>query len=137
MSGLSGWNDPPKQTADADAAEHILKVAGAAPEGVIVASFTAAMDLARSILDRMPNQRQKVEDTDRRIDGLFDRLANHKIQSQRMVFAQLFQVAQALNSKSYMEAQAMILKMMTSNYADETQWILGAKRLVELLMLLG
>ena len=51
MSGLSGWNDPPKQTADADAAEHILKVAGAAPEGVIVASFTAAMDLARSILD--------------------------------------------------------------------------------------
>ncbi|KAH6573142.1 hypothetical protein BASA62_003091 [Batrachochytrium salamandrivorans] len=134
---MSGWNDPPKLTADADAAEKILAAAGGSPEGVIVASFTAAMDLARGLLDRMPNQRQKVEDTDRRIDGLFDRLASQQIQPQRTVLAQLLQLAQALDKKEYTAAQTTVMKMMTSNYANETSWILGAKRLVELLMMLG
>ncbi|KAJ1336238.1 hypothetical protein BSLG_007466 [Batrachochytrium salamandrivorans] len=137
VAGMSGWNDPPKLTADADAAEKILAAAGGSPEGVIVASFTAAMDLARGLLDRMPNQRQKVEDTDRRIDGLFDRLASQQIQPQRTVLAQLLQLAQALDKKEYTAAQTTVMKMMTSNYANETSWILGAKRLVELLMMLG
>ncbi|KAL2911215.1 hypothetical protein HK105_209323 [Polyrhizophydium stewartii] len=133
VTGMSGWNDPPKAMgADAAEAEKAL-AAVQAPEGVIVAAFTTAVDQAKALVERMPAQRAKIEDTDRRIEGLFDRLANHKLE--RVVLGQTLLVAQALDAKQYAQAQAIVMKMMKANYANETAWILGAKRLTELLLL--
>eukprot|EP00842_Homolaphlyctis_polyrhiza_P005641 jgi/Hompol1/6078/HPOL_002210-RA len=114
----------------AQAADRILS-AVASPEGIIVAAFTVAVDTIKTLVERQPALRQKIQDTERRIEDMFDRLAGHKID--RVVLAKLVQLAQALDAKDLASAQSMVMKMMTSNHADETAWILGAKRLVEML----
>ncbi|KAI8920456.1 hypothetical protein BC831DRAFT_479532 [Entophlyctis helioformis] len=131
VSGLSGWNDPPKLKAPGGIDVDKILSSVESPEGVIVAAFTEAIDSVKGIVAHQPAQRQKVEDTERRIDGLFDRLASHKID--RVVLAQLLEVAQDLNNRDFANGQARVLKMMTSNYSNETAWLLGAKRLIELL----
>ena len=42
-----------------------------------------------------------------------------------------FNFSLALNAKDFISANTIVMKFMTANLTNETRWIIGAKRLVE------
>ncbi|KAJ3297995.1 hypothetical protein HK104_011290 [Borealophlyctis nickersoniae] len=98
------------------------------PEGIIVAALTTALDAVKAGVDA--SQRRMVEDTDKRLESLFERLAAKQLQPP--VLAQLLTLANALNARDFPTANATVMSLMTTSFDQEGKWLLGVKRLVEL-----
>lgn len=81
-----------------------------------------------------------VDDTDRRMESLFDRLGNKLISSS--VLAPTFKIIKgkiismidslALESRDFVNAKQSVTNLMTIIPEDDTKWIVGLKRLIEL-----
>ncbi|RKO91784.1 hypothetical protein BDK51DRAFT_32073 [Blyttiomyces helicus] len=140
--GLNGWNDPPSLLSAAgkrkggSPAPGVVGIADASgvlkgvenPVNLIVGAFTTALGAVKAGVD--PSQRRMVEDTDKRIDNLFERLAGDQVGE--VVLAQLVVLSNALNAKDFATANGCIMTLMTSSFDHEGKWMVGAKRLVEM-----
>ena len=92
VSGLSGWNDPPPKSDSVDA--NLDKILGSvnSPQGIIIASLSNALDGARQAFASNPQMKPRIQDIEKRMDGLFDRLASPDIN--KSALAHLLKVAQ-------------------------------------------
>jgi hypothetical protein len=71
-----------------------------------------------------------MQDTEKRLDDLFDKLATDKIE--RPILAQLIHLSNALKAKDLNTATRISVEFMTTIFAKEGKWVVGLKRLVEL-----
>lgn len=75
-------------------------------------------------------QRRVVEDSAKRMQSLFQQLANQELSS--TVIEQLNNMCGLINKKDLDGAQQLVMPMMTSHFGEVGQWILAVKRLVEI-----
>ena len=71
-----------------------------------------------------------MQDTEKRLDDLFDKLATDKIE--RPILAHLIHLSNALKAKDLNTATRISVEFMTTIFAQEGKWVVGLKRLVEL-----
>jgi hypothetical protein len=71
-----------------------------------------------------------IDDTEKRMDELFDKLASNQISSS--ILAKLIHLCNALKANDVQSATRMSLDLMTTSFEKEGKWVLGLKRLVEL-----
>ncbi|KAJ3044138.1 hypothetical protein HDV00_003242 [Rhizophlyctis rosea] len=98
------------------------------PAGFIVAGLTAILDHVKSSVDA--SQQRMVDDTEKRLDNLFERLASEQVQ--RVVLAKLVTLVRSLNARDFMTCNAVAQDLMTTSFDQEGKWVVGLKRLVEL-----
>ncbi|KAI8845507.1 hypothetical protein BC829DRAFT_491647 [Chytridium lagenaria] len=112
VRGIHGWNDPPNL--------------------IGVVTMVTAMTVIKQAAVVDPSQRRVVEDTDKRLEELLERLGTQSVAGP--VMAQLTKVAQAINSRDVpgASAAAVQLSLLATAHSAESRWILGVKRLVEL-----
>ena len=77
-----------------------------------------------------PNTRRMVDDTQNRLNSLFDSLNAQAVQSQA-VLNNLRKVAAALSGRDHAEAMRLAVDIMGSGEAD-MRWALGLKQLIRL-----
>lgn len=71
-----------------------------------------------------------VQDTDKRLDELFDKLASGKIS--RPLLARLMHLSNALNQRAHPASSQLTLQLMTDFMNTEGKWVVGLKRLAEM-----
>jgi hypothetical protein len=85
-------------------------------------------------------QSKMCDETEKRLEYLYDRLAMDNVPP--IVLATLVQITQGtrhltnnvdIQSRNYARAMSAVMSLMTSNYENETKWIVGLKRLVDYL----
>ncbi|KAJ3332841.1 hypothetical protein HDU76_012905 [Blyttiomyces sp. JEL0837] len=155
VKGLHGWNDPPpiegSSGVSGGSRKHGHGHGHSAPSGGggsqvdvpaviksvenptshILVAMTSAMELVKGSVTNASQQRI-VDDTDKRLEELMERLGEEKIPD--ILVAQLILLSNALNSKNGREASnvSMQLTLMSTNHPEDSHWIVGSKRLVEL-----
>ncbi|TPX65974.1 hypothetical protein SpCBS45565_g04772 [Spizellomyces sp. 'palustris'] len=159
VSGLNGWNDLPTHMVTGIAVRKkgqsgsgtTSGTASPAPlaslddpssvlndvvnsKGLIVGAFTTAMDRVKSGAAEA-SQRRMIEDTDKRLENLYERLSADQVPNH--VLASAVQLATALNNKDYTTCHSIVMALMTTSFDQEGKWVLGAKRLVELCQRVG
>ena len=72
-----------------------------------------------------------IQDTDKRLEFLFDRLSAQQVPDD--VLAPLVVISQAIQAGDYGTSQKTVMELVTSNHPEETKWVVGLKRLVEFL----
>ncbi len=71
-----------------------------------------------------------VQDTEKRLDELFDKLASGTIS--RPLLARLLHLSNALNQRVHPAAMQLSLQLMTDYMNTEGKWVVGLKRLTEM-----
>ncbi|KAJ3025500.1 UNVERIFIED_CONTAM: hypothetical protein HDU68_007080 [Siphonaria sp. JEL0065] len=141
VKDLHGWNDPPsligssKKKANAggggiDTAQVLKTVEN--PIAHILVALTTAMDQVKQRVITDPIQRKVLEDTDKRLEELLERLGTQSVPD--VIMAHLVILSNAFNAKDIPSATktTMTLTLMSTEHHDEAHWIVGAKRLVEM-----
>ncbi|KAJ3099375.1 hypothetical protein HDU97_003248 [Phlyctochytrium planicorne] len=138
VKGIHGWNDPPnligvkskKSGAPQDAAP--APSAADIDAGLIGSAMVTAMTVIKQAAAADPSQRKIVDDTDRRLEELLERLGEKSIPFP--VMAQLAKVSEAINARDIPGASnaSVQLTLLSSAHSSEARWILGVKRLIEL-----
>ncbi|KAJ3056227.1 hypothetical protein HK097_007710 [Rhizophlyctis rosea] len=98
------------------------------PAGFIVAGLSTILDTVKSSAD--PSQQRMVDDTEKRLDNLFERLASEKVD--RVVLAKLVTLVRSLNARDFGTSNAVAQDLMTTSFDVEGKWVVGLKRLAEL-----
>ncbi|TPX67623.1 hypothetical protein CcCBS67573_g07444 [Chytriomyces confervae] len=144
VKGLHGWNDPPsligsssrKQNAKGGASadvnvDEVLKSVEN-PVAHVLVGLTTAMDFVKQKVITDPIQRRVLEDTDKRLEELLERLGTQSVPD--AILSYLVLLANAFNAKDMAAASktTMKLTLMSTENHDEAHWIVGAKRLVEM-----
>lgn len=75
-------------------------------------------------------QRRVVEDSAKRMQALFQQLAQKELPL--VVLEVLQQMCDAIGRKELDAAQQHVMRMMTTHFSDVGAWILAVKRLVEI-----
>ncbi|CAM0139311.1 protein transport protein S31 [Umbelopsis sp. WA50703] len=75
-------------------------------------------------------QKRMVDDTTRRMNQLLKTIEDHGIE--KHVLHSLCQLCQALERREYEGATELHVKMMTKAYDNQSQWLVGMKRLIDL-----
>ncbi|KAJ3344763.1 hypothetical protein HDU83_004757 [Entophlyctis luteolus] len=147
VKGLNGWNDPPSlltatsrkhpnATSTTNASSRIDTAAVLAsvenPISHVLGGLTAAMDRVKSVVISDPIQRKVLEDTDKRLEELLERLSEQAVPD--VLLAHLVVLATALNASDLVSAKrtTMTLTLMSTEHHEDAHWIVGAKRLVEM-----
>ncbi|KAI9351189.1 hypothetical protein BDR26DRAFT_850628 [Obelidium mucronatum] len=141
VKNLHGWNDPPSLIGSArkkanaggggiDTAAVLRSVE--APVAHVLVALTSAMDAVKQRVVTDPIQRKVLEDTDKRLEELLERLGSQSVPD--VIMAHLVILSNALNAKDIPAATntTMTLTLMSTEHHDEAHWIVGAKRLVEM-----
>ncbi|RKP06454.1 hypothetical protein THASP1DRAFT_25227 [Thamnocephalis sphaerospora] len=126
------WNDVPT---------HVLQARKsfaepAAGSAIDTALSTEAIELLlRDVLAecasiKAPAQKRMLDDTKRRMDTLFERISGGQL-SER-ILAEIGVFAQALAKSDYAAANKVHVGLMQTDYDTEGRWLVGAKRLVDL-----
>jgi hypothetical protein len=71
-----------------------------------------------------------VQDTEKRLDELFDKLASSQIS--RPLLARLMHLSNALTQRAHPAAMQITLQLMTDFMTTEGKWVVGLKRLAEM-----
>lgn len=125
--GLSGWNDPPQFNSKSDQIlDNTIN-----PEQLI-------LDTIRNILEILKNskiQERMLLDTEKRMNILFDKLQNKDIESTTLALVVHF--SNSLNLKDYSKASTLVMELMQKGAAGDSKWVVGLKRLVELIASVG
>ncbi len=122
VAGLSGWNDPPKFTKD----DEILNQTKD-PEILISSTI-------KNILLNLKNlqiQNRVLQDTEKRLNILFDKLDTNVIENS--ILGLLVHLTNSLDSKEYQKASGLVMELMQKGSANDSKWVVGLKRLVEIL----
>ncbi|KAJ3104262.1 hypothetical protein HK100_004085 [Physocladia obscura] len=154
VKGLHGWNDPPSLIGGLGATQRgtARKAAAATPTTAstatldadallasvdnpvshVLVALTAAMDLVKQAVITDIVQRKMLDDTDRRLDELLERLAVQAVPD--ILLAHLILLANAFTAKNPAAAKktAMTLTLMSTEHHEDAHWIVGAKRLVDM-----
>ncbi|KAI8615494.1 hypothetical protein BC830DRAFT_289621 [Chytriomyces sp. MP71] len=136
VKGLHGWNDPPpligngslssKKKVDAlDVAATLKSVEN--PVAHVLVALTTAMDAIKQKVIQDPIQRKVLEDTDKRLEELLERLGGQLVPD--VIMAHLVVLSNDMQAAS---KTTMTLTLMSTEHHDEAHWIVGSKRLVEL-----
>ena len=156
VANLRGWNDPPSLNEYRNVSHEDL----IGQETKIMNTLNGILEIIRGIYEMTP-QRRIVEDTEKRMQLCLDRmrdqsmhlgaksilvdimtgmsLRNFKVPSQSTPHSPThstnlkppYSPHPAVNAKDFATAQSQITKLNT-NFVDESRWIIGLKRLVEL-----
>ncbi|KAJ3219668.1 hypothetical protein HDU67_010030 [Dinochytrium kinnereticum] len=139
VRGIHGWNDPPnligvasKKAAAAQPAAAPTPTMSDVDAGMIGSAMVTAMTVIKQAAAADPSQRRIVDDTDKRLEELLERLGTQSIPNPVMI--QLSKVAAAVNSRDIPGASAasVQLTLLSTAHSSEARWILGVKRLIEL-----
>ncbi|KAJ3073303.1 hypothetical protein HDU98_001853 [Podochytrium sp. JEL0797] len=141
VKGLHGWNDPPSLIGSSskkhpstssriDTRAVLQSVEN--PVAHVLVGLTSAMDVVKQKVIQDPIQRKVLEDTDKRLEELLERLGEMLVPD--VILAHLVVLANAFNTKDLPTATktAMTLSLMSTEHHEESHWIVGAKRLVEM-----
>jgi protein transport protein SEC31 len=90
-----------------------------------MANLERILDLV--INNIQPQQRRILEDTEKRLDSLFEKLAAKQIKPKSV--QNLVALSKALTLGDYHTSNGIIMSMLTT---DDENWVLGVKRLVEM-----
>jgi protein transport protein SEC31 len=72
-----------------------------------------------------------LEDCEKRLSVLFDKLNNKEISD--VVTNKLLDLSRLIESKDYRSAGDMHVSMMTSHFEEVGSWMIGLKRIVDIL----
>lgn len=120
--GLSGWNDPPKFSGKSD----LILDNTANPEQLI-------MDTIKNILEILKTsniQERMLQDTEKRMNMLFEKLQIKEVETSTL--ALVVHLSNSLNLKDYQKASGLVMELMQKGSAADSKWVVGLKRLVEL-----
>ncbi|KAI9599191.1 hypothetical protein BDF19DRAFT_430383 [Syncephalis fuscata] len=78
-----------------------------------------------------PTQKRMLEDTKRRMNELLVRLKDNQVKAHILTALSTF--LNAINSQDYTTANQVHLDLMQTDFDSEGRWLVGAKRLVELM----
>ena len=121
----AGWNEPPlKLKIDA---EMVLKGVSNV-EQQIVMLITDKISFLNTRVE--PSKRRLLQDCEKRLEELFEKLATG---IQRQVLATLWVICGDIKGNRLEECRGKVTEFMTVAVND-TRWVLGIKRLVELLL---
>ncbi|KAJ3253308.1 hypothetical protein HK103_000749 [Boothiomyces macroporosus] len=121
----AGWNDPPLASKALKDQEILHGVSN--PESTIVSIITDTLDAVKQNSRANPRM---IEDTDKRLEFLFDRLANKQVAP--ILLAPAYKISLALSQRDFGTAKSAVTALMAGVPQDDTKWIVGMKRLVEL-----
>ncbi|KAJ3192144.1 hypothetical protein HK101_006979 [Irineochytrium annulatum] len=148
VKGIHGWNDAPnligavsKKNASPSpvvppqalvGAGTGAGAAGTAADGAIGGEVARVMQVVRTASLVDPSSKKIVDDTDKRVEELIQRLATNSVPEPCIM--QLRLLAQALKAGDLAAASAasMQLTLLSTAHSTEGRWIIGIKRLLEL-----
>ncbi|KAJ3381177.1 hypothetical protein HDU92_005545 [Lobulomyces angularis] len=125
VAGLNGWNDPPKKSTSEE--DDFLLDGIESPSGLIVSTLETCLEKVNMKI--LPGQKKLIEDTEKRLELLFDDLASEKIS--KPILAKLVVISKALTANDFQKASTTIMSIMTGNFNVEDRWVLGLKRLID------
>ncbi|KAJ3317939.1 hypothetical protein HDV06_001049 [Boothiomyces sp. JEL0866] len=128
----AGWNDPPLASKALKDQEILHGVEN--PESTIVSIITDTLDAVKQNSRANPRM---IDDTDKRLEFLFDRLANKLVAPIYLAPAYKISLGEfililALSQRDFQTAKSTVTALMAGVPQDDTKWIVGLKRLVEL-----
>ena len=125
---LKGWNEPPSQKSNLDSKQILTGIKN--PETTIVLTLTTAMNAIKPRIE--PSKLKMLEDSEKRVENLFEKLAQpNGINEQSLAYCWV--ICDSIGKKQYAEAKTRVTEMMTV-CVEGTRWILGLKRIIEMLM---
>ncbi|KAI9308433.1 hypothetical protein BJ944DRAFT_174834 [Cunninghamella echinulata] len=76
-----------------------------------------------------PAQKKILDDTEKRLNGLFDNMNNSELSDD--VVQSMLKLAQAVQTRDYNQAHRLQVELVTTRYAECGAWLVGVKRLIE------
>ncbi|KAJ3099062.1 protein transport protein S31 [Phlyctochytrium planicorne] len=95
----------------------------------LVNALDALLRHCKEVAD--PQRRREVEDAERRIATLIDQINNSEVQDD--IIAKLLDLAKATQGGDFPGAHRVQVDLMTTRYGAVQAWILGIKRLIDIL----
>ncbi|ORX92866.1 hypothetical protein K493DRAFT_316316 [Basidiobolus meristosporus CBS 931.73] len=80
--------------------------------------------------ERNANQKRMLDDTEKRLNLLFDKLKNDSLSTALLV--QLELMIKAIEEDEFSKAQSIHVDLMTTEFDSEGKWLVGLKRLLDL-----
>jgi hypothetical protein len=99
------------------------------PKSEMVGKLSGIM--ARVKQNSAPQKQRMIDDTERRIDSFLDLLGSFQNEN---CLGGVTAVLQALDAKDFLKAKSLITDLMVK-FQDQSKWLLGLKRMIELLEL--
>ena len=115
-----GWNDPP-------VVSKLASTFDVMPKSEMVGKLTQTI---ATIKQRSPPQKQRmIDDTERRMDSFFDQLETF---DNSECLGGLTAILKSLDTRDFGAAKQLITDLMVK-FQDQSKWLLGVKRMVDLL----
>ncbi|KAL1918417.1 uncharacterized protein VTP21DRAFT_3077 [Calcarisporiella thermophila] len=86
-------------------------------------------ELVRARQNAAPHQRRVLDDTEKRLNNLFDLLNNGELSQQ--VVQQMLLLVQTLEARDYNTAIRIHVDLLTTKYEECGYWMVGVKRLID------